>query len=237
MEYNTDRDKLVIPEYGRNVQKLIQHAQGIEDEAHRQAFVEKIVKLITQMHPQVRNIDDYRDKVWAHVFLIANYELNVKAPCEIPSLEMVYKRPERVPYPGGQVKFKHYGKNVESMVEKARNMEESEKKKAFIQVVGSYMKLAYRSWNQEYVNDEIIRKDLETLSEGEVVLPPNTDLDSLVYRRRMPNTGRSGSRDHNRDHNRRSNNNGGSHGSNYGNNRRSNNNNSNSGGYNKNRRR
>ncbi len=187
MEYNTDRSRLVIPEYGRNVQRLIDHAKSIEEPEYRQAFVEKIVKLITQMHPQVRNVDDYRNKVWAHVFLIANYDLDVTAPCEIPSLETVYKRPERVPYPQGKVRFKHYGRNVENMIDKAVNMEEGDKKKAFIQVVGSYMKLAYRSWNQEYVNDEIIRNDLETLSEGKVVIPPNTDIDSLVYRRRSSN--------------------------------------------------
>ncbi len=184
MDYNTSRPKMVIPEYGRNVQKLVNYAQGLEDKAYRQAFVEKIVLMITQMYPQVRNVEDYRNKVWNHIFAISNYTLDVEPPCEILDPEVVHQRPESVPYPSGKVKYKHYGKNVENMITKAINMEEGEKKKAFIEVIGSYMKLAYRSWNREYVNDEIIRHDLEVLSEGKLLLPQSANLDNLVYRKR-----------------------------------------------------
>jgi len=191
MDYNTSRPKLVIPEYGRNVQKLVKYAQGMEDKAHRQAFIEKIVQMITQMYPQVRNVDDYRNKVWNHIFAISNYELDVDAPCEILDPEIKHQRPESVPYPHGKVKYKHYGKNVENMIDKAIAMPENDKKKAFIEVIGSYMKLAYRSWNREYVNDEIIRHDLEVLSEGKLLLPQNANLDNLIYRKRNNNNNNS----------------------------------------------
>ncbi len=210
MDYNTSRPKLVIPEYGRNVQKLVMFARDIEDRAHRQAFVEKIVQMITQMYPQVRNVEDYRNKVWNHIFAISGYTLNVDAPCEILDPEVVHQRPEPVPYPHGKVKYKHYGKNVENMITKAINMEEGPKKVAFIEVIGSYMKLAYRSWNREYVNDEIIRHDLEVLSEGKVLLPQNANLDNLIHRKRN-NSSHSG--------NRRNNNNGGYSRNNNGSNR------------------
>lgn len=209
MDYNTSRPKMVIPEYGRNVQKLVMYAQGLEDQAYRQAFVEKIVNMITQMYPQVRNVEDYRNKVWNHIFAISNYELNVEAPCEILDPEVVHQRPESVPYPSGKVKYKHYGKNVENMITKAINMEEGEKKKAFIEVIGSYMKLAYRSWNREYVNDEIIRHDLEVLSEGKLLLPQSANLDNLVYRKR------SHSNNNNRRNNGHHRNNNGSNNNNY----------------------
>lgn len=207
MDYNTSRPKLVIPEYGRNVQKLVTHAQGIEDKAYRQAFIEKIVNMITQMYPQVRNVEDYRNKVWNHIFAISNYTLDVEAPCEILDPEVVHQRPESVPYPSGKVKYKHYGKNVENMITKAINMEEGPKKEAFIQVIGSYMKLAYRSWNREYVNDEIIRHDLEVLSEGILLLPQNANLDNLVYRKRSNSNNSNNNRRNNNGHHRNNNNN------------------------------
>lgn len=200
---------MVIPEYGRNVQKLVMYAQGLEDQAYRQAFVEKIVNMITQMYPQVRNVEDYRNKVWNHIFAISNYTLDVEPPCEILDPEVVHQRPESVPYPSGKVKYKHYGKNVENMITKAINMEEGEKKKAFIEVIGSYMKLAYRSWNREYVNDEIIRHDLEVLSEGKLLLPQSANLDNLVYRKR------SHSNNNNRRNNGHHRNNNGSNNNNY----------------------
>jgi len=207
MDYNTSRPKLVIPEYGRNVQKLVRYAQDIEDRAYRQAFVEKIVQMITQMYPQVRNVEDYRNKVWNHIFAISNYQLAVDAPCEILDPEIVHQRPESVPYPHGKVKYKHYGKNVENMIAKAIAMPENDKKKAFIEVIGSYMKLAYRSWNREYVNDEIIRHDLEVLSEGKLLLPQNANLDNLIYRKRSNNSNNNNRRNNGHHKNNGSNNN------------------------------
>jgi len=210
--YNTSRPKLVIPEYGRNVQKLVKYSQTLEDPAHRQAFIEKIVLMITQMYPQVRNVEDYRNKVWNHIFAISGYTLDVEAPCEILDPEVVHQRPEPVPYPRGKVKYKHYGKNVENMITKAIEMEEGPKKVAFIEVIGSYMKLAYRSWNREYVNDEIIRHDLEVLSEGLVLLPQNANLDNLVHRKRSSSSSNAGNRRNNSGHHRNNNNNSGSNG-------------------------
>ncbi len=170
LRYNTSGSKLVIPEYGRNIQRLIEHAQTIEEKDYRQAFVEKIVDLMIQMHPQARNVEDYRNKIWYHVFLIADFKLDVDSPVEVSLEKLTAKKPARVPYPKSKTRYRHYGKNVHSMVQKAMEMEDVEKKQAFANVIGAYMKMAYKTWNRESVSHDIIKLDLENMSKGELTL-------------------------------------------------------------------
>lgn len=198
MQYNSARERLAIPEYGRNVQKLIKHAKAIESDELRQAFVSKIVDLMMQMHPQNKNLDDYREKLWKHVFRIADFELPGVVPPtgEVPTPEDSKKRPHKVAYPSGETRFKHYGGNVQTLIKKALEMEEGPKKDGFVKVIASYMKLAYRTWNKEhYVSDDIIKGDLDTLSSGKLSVSDNTSLDNLsnANRRRK----RSSDRDRN----------------------------------------
>jgi len=193
-DYNTQRDKLIIREYGRNTQNLITHAKTIEDKDERQAFVEEIVRLIMSMHP-VRNMEDYRLKVWSHVLQMADYELNVDIPDNIPSTK-VRKVPDRMEYPAKHRRFRHYGHNVRTMIERAKNMEDEDKKEAFIRVIASYMKMAYKEWNRNNVNDEIIHKEFEELAKGDVEIPDDANLNKLIKKRRQKSRskGRSNSR-------------------------------------------
>ena len=186
MEYNSAREQLIIPEYGRNVQKLINHAKTIENDEERQKFVEAVVDLMQQMHPQNRNIDDYRDKLWKHVFRIAKYDLNVSPPNGMkPDPEDSRKRPEKVPYPVIEAKFRHYGHNVQHLIKKALSMPPGPKRDGFVAVIGSYMKLAYKTWNREhYVSDDIIKGDLETLSNGQLSIAEDTSIENLGGGRR-----------------------------------------------------
>ena len=191
MEYNSEKDNLIIPEYGRNVQMLIEHAKTIENNEMRQAFVEKIVDLMHQMHPQNRNIDDYRSKLWKHIFRIAKYEIDVIPPNgEIPTPETDLKKPEKVEYPASNAEFRHYGNNVQILIDKALKMEEGTKKDGFVSVIGAYMKMAYRTWNKEfYVSDEIIKQDLFNMSQGKLAIDEATSLDGLTNankRKRKP---------------------------------------------------
>jgi len=181
MEYNSQKDLLIIPEYGRNVQLLIEYAKTIEDPEYRQAFTEKVVNLMHQMHPQNRNIEDYRARLWQHVFRIADYELDVMPPSGVlPTPEEYRKKPEQVEYPSFDTKYRHYGSNVQSLIKKAKEMEPGPKRDGFIAVIGSYMKLAYRTWNKEqYISDEVIKNDLEKLSDGVLILTSNASLDNL----------------------------------------------------------
>jgi hypothetical protein len=190
MEYNSSRETLIIPEYGRHVQMLVDHAKTIEDRAERQVFVEKILDLMMQMHPQNRNLDDYRAKLWKHVFRISNYELDVDFPDGMPDKEEMQKKPERIPYPHKEARFRHYGYNVQRLIKKAIAMEDEGKRNGFVKVIGSYMKLAYRTWNKEhYVSDDVIKQDLESLSKGELNVDDEMTLDNLATPNRRSSGG------------------------------------------------
>lgn len=198
LEYNSERDILVIPEYGRNIQKLIDYAKTIESDAMRQRFIEKVIDLMQQMNPQSGNLDEYREKLWRHVFRIANFELEGVTPPngKIPKPEEAKLKPDPVEYPESTAKFRHYGSNVQHLIKKAIEMEEGPKRDGFIRVIGSYMKLAYRTWNKEhYVSDEIIKNDLKSLSNGKLTLDEDTSIDQLTQSsRHRGSSGRSSSR-------------------------------------------
>lgn len=182
MAYNTQQEYLIMPEYGRNVQQLVRHAQKIEEPAFRQQVCEEIVDLIQQLYPQSKSVEDYREKLWKHLFQIAKYDLDARTPSGVvPSPEDEKKRPDRVPYPFSDTRFKHYGNNIQRLIRRAVEMEEGPVKEGFVQTIGSYMKLAYKTWNREhFVNDEIIKGDLETLSGGKLTLEDNSRIDGLA---------------------------------------------------------
>ncbi len=182
MEYNSQKEDLVMPEYGRNVQQLVNFAKEMESDVERQAFVEKIVDLMQQMHPQNRNIDDYRVKLWKHVFRIAGFDLpGVTLPNgEVPSPEKAFKKPDPIPYPQFAARFRHYGHHVQRLIKKAISMEDGPVKEGLVNVIGSYMKLAYRTWNKEhYVSDDVIKGDLDSLSNSQLAMNENASLDNL----------------------------------------------------------
>lgn len=190
LEYNSKRPDLIIPEYGRHVQKLIKHAQKIEDLEEKQNFVNEIVNLMHQMNPHTRNVEEYREKLWKHLFRIAKYDLEGIQPLigEIPTTDDSKIKPERVPYPQTIRKYRHYGRNVQQMVEKAIGMEDPEIKDEYIQMIGYYMKLAYKNWNRDhYVNDEIIKEDLVAMSGGKLEIPESFSLDHIKYVANGPN--------------------------------------------------
>jgi hypothetical protein len=180
MNYNTSKEDIVISEYGRNIQELIQHAKTIEDGEHRQAYIEEVVNLMQQLHPQAKNVDDYIAKLWSHVFRIADYDLDVTPPCEILPKEELYKRPEMIPYPSKEVRYRHYGKNVQEMIKKASEMEDEDVQEEYVNVIGSYMKMAFQTWNHSDATDKIIRRDLNKISKGELELDEDADIDGLV---------------------------------------------------------
>jgi hypothetical protein len=213
MEYNSAKEPLIMPEYGRNVQQMIRTAKEIEDPEVRQIFVEKVINLMMQMVPQNRNIEDVKEKMWKHVFKIAEYDLDV-TPLDgkIPTPEEKAKKPEHPGYPVTESRFRHYGHNVQELIRKAIAMEDGETKDAFVEVIGNYMKMAYKTWNKEhYVSDDVIIEDIKILSKGELELHENAELDSLTHSNRRKNTK---GRDDNKksdyrggDRNRRNNNN------------------------------
>ncbi|MEM9821301.1 MAG: DUF4290 domain-containing protein [Bacteroidota bacterium] len=182
MEYNSNKELLTMPEYGRNVQELINYAKTIEDPEYRQAFVEKLLDLMHQMQPKNKNMEDYRAKLWKHLFRIAKYDIDVAPPnSPKPKQEDMLVKPDKVGYPKSDARFRHYGNNVQRLIEKAIQMEPGSKRDGFVQVIATYMKLAYKTWNKDhYVSDEVVKSDLKSLSNGQLILDQSISLESNI---------------------------------------------------------
>ena len=203
--YNSKKEGLIMPEYGRHIQEMIKYGKAIEDKDKRQAFIEKVVKLMMQITPQNRNLDDVKVRMWQHVFRIAEYDIDVETPNgEIPTPAAAKKKPAHIGYPVVQQRFRHYGHHVQQLIKKALSMEDGELKDAFVEVIGSYMKLAYKTWNREhYVSDEIIIEDLAAMTNGELEFKDDVKLDTLA--RANANRRRSSPRDNNNNRGRKDN--------------------------------
>ena len=206
MSYNSRRTKLLLPEYGRHVQNLLKHAKNIEDKEKRQVFVEVVVGMMQQIQTQARPSFELTEKLWNHVFMIAGYDLEVDVPENVTIVKHTESEaPPRMEYPLKDIKYRHYGFNVQQMIDKAKDMDDEEKKALFSNAIGSYMKLAYKTWNStHYVSDDIIKEDLRMISMGEVTVPAETSLDFLTYtmplrpqRKKRSNNQGKGRRDNN----------------------------------------
>ena len=203
MEYNSQKELLIIPEYGRNMQGLIRNGLNIEDREERQRYIERLVNLMQQMHPQSRNVEDSKIKLWQHVIRIAQKDLDIDYP-EGLSPEVVSKTPETINYPEEINKYRHYGKNVRTMIAKAAAMEEGSVRDGFVRTIAGYMKMAYRNWHKELnVSDEVIKRDLKTISDGKLVMSEEESIEvsNSTMKKRNTNSGYSnnyGRRDNNR---------------------------------------
>lgn len=224
MVYNSQKDLLILPEYGRNIQLMIREVKKIEDKDKKQAYANEVVDLMQRMNPRNKQMEDYIDKLWKHFFHIAEYEIDVETPSgSQPTAETNFVKPDRVPYPHHAMKFRHYGFNIQRMIESAMAMEDGPVKDGYFRVIGSYMKLAYKTWNKEhYVSDDIIKEDLESLTNGKFKFDADTQLDILanpITKRRNSNK-RSNSHQNNSRSNNRNNRGGGYRGNNNRNNNR-----------------
>lgn len=182
LEYNSVREKLHLPEYGRNIQKLVFHAREIADPAQRQEYVETLIELMNQMLPGTKTAKEIEDKLWNHLFFIADYDLDVKVPdtVTIHKKGAVFMVPsDDVDYPQKKIPYRHYGWNVQNMVEKVLKMEPGPKRDEFSKIIASYMKLAYRTWGKEqFVNDELIKQDLRKMSQGLIDVADDASIDN-----------------------------------------------------------
>lgn len=171
--YNTEREDIRFPEYGRGIQEMLLYAKTISDRPRRQKTVEAIIQMMQLLNPiGNRNMEDYREKLWNHAFAITNYELDVTPPPGI-TIRGADDQPkaEPVPYPPVTKRMRHYGHNVQTLIQKAIEMPEGVKKEGFVEVIASYMKLAYKTWNREhYVSDDVVKDDLVLLSDSKLEL-------------------------------------------------------------------
>lgn len=168
MEYNTTRSKLLIPEYGRNVQKMVAHMRSIEDREKRTRYAEMIIELMATLNPGLKTVEDYKHKLWDHLYYISDFELDVDSPYPAPTREEMFRKPDPIPYPQTKVQVRHFGKNLNSIIEKAIAEKDEEKKRSLTQLIGYYMKLAYINWHREPVHDDMIRNELSVLTNGQL---------------------------------------------------------------------
>ena len=168
MEYNTTRNHLTMREYGRHVQRMIEHVQTIEDPDRRQANAYAVIELMGFLNPHLKNVEDFRHKLWDHLFLIADFKLDVKSPYPIPTRETLKARPDPLPYPKRNPKFYHLGKNLEGIIDKALVEENPDKRLGFANAIAYYMKLAYNNWHKEIVHDDAIQSELSGITQGQL---------------------------------------------------------------------
>ena len=167
-DYNTRRPHMIIPEYGRNIQKMVAHAKTIQDKEERNKIANAIISVMGQLNPHLRDIADFKHKLWDHLFIISNFELDVDSPYPIPDKETIFEKPQKMEYPSKKMKFKHYGKSIENLIDVAIAYEEGEEKKVLIQTIVNLMKKSYLTFNRESVDDELILADLKSLSNNKL---------------------------------------------------------------------
>jgi hypothetical protein len=168
MEYNTTRNELIMREYGRHVQKMIEHVLTIEDPERRQRNAYAVIELMGFLNPHLKNVEDFRHKLWDHLFLIADFKLDVKSPYPIPTRETLKAKPNPLKYPKRYPRFSHLGKNLEVVIKKALGEENPDKRLGFANAVAYYMKLAYNNWHKEQVHDDAIQSELSNITEGQL---------------------------------------------------------------------
>lgn len=166
MEYNTTRRHLIMKEYGRHIQKMVDFLLTIKDDEERQKNAESLIELMGFLNPQLRNVEDFRHKLWDHLFLISDFELKVRSPYPIPTRESLRSKPKPLPYPKQYPRFNHLGKNLEMVIDKALREENPEKRQGFANAVAYYMKLTYSNWHKELMHDDAIQNELSNITEG-----------------------------------------------------------------------
>lgn len=167
-------------EYGRHIQKFVEHIKQLPDRAERQVAAEQIIQMMGILNPQNKSTVDYKQKLWDHLHIISNFELDVDSPFPVPAPEEAYIRPSELPYPKSRIRMRHYGKNVEAMVQRAVEFEEPEKKEALVQIIANFMKMAYKNWSNEEVNNDLIREDLRNLSKGKLNISDDLHIEVKV---------------------------------------------------------
>ena len=167
-DYNTSRNKLILPEYGRNIQKMVDYIKTVEDRDERNRLAHAIVAIMGNLNPHLRDINDFKHKLWDHLAIIADFELDIDYPYDIPKREMFQQPPRNVDYGIHDITYRHYGKSIELMIEAACEMPEGDDREKVSNLIANHMKKSYLSWNRDSVNDEVILKDLSKLSKGRI---------------------------------------------------------------------
>lgn len=194
MEYNTQLPHLEIPEYGRNIQVMIDHCITIEDRDERNKCARAIIQIMGQLNPHLRDIADFTHKLWDHLFLISKFKLDVDSPYPRPNAETFTTKPLMVPYPASKIKYKHYGKTIERIIDVAKTYDEGPEKKELTRLIANHLKKSYVNWNKDSVTDDVIFKQFKEMTNNElvidegIVLTHANELKNKTHNNQMPIT-------------------------------------------------
>lgn len=179
LDYNTSRKKLVMPEYGRNVLKMIEDLKKVEDRNKRNEQARAIVKVMESLNPQVHSQEDYEHKLWDHLFIIAGFDLDIDSPFPCPVAAEFSTRPVPLPMKDSRIKATHYGRNIEKVIDLVAGEPDGEIKNSLIRSLAIYMRQQYLIWNKDSVADETIFKDIERISDGRLTVPEGISLSKI----------------------------------------------------------
>ncbi len=176
MEYNTQLPHLQIPEYGRNIQIMIDHCITIEDRDERNRCAKAIIQIMGQLNPHLRDIADFTHKLWDHLFLISKFKLDVDSPYPRPNAETFTTKPKVVPYPANKIRYKHYGKTIERIIDVAKTYDEGPEKRELSRLIANHLKKSYVNWNKDSVTDDVIFKQFKEMTNNELIIDENSAL-------------------------------------------------------------
>ncbi len=168
MEYNTTRNQLVMREYGRHIQRMIEYLMTLDDNEKRQKNARTVIELMGFLNPHLKNVEDFRHMLWDHLFLISDFQLEVESPYPIPTRETLKAKPGPLRYPKGYPRYSHIGRNIETVINKALAEENPEKRQGFANAIAYYMKLVYSNWHKEIVHDDAIQGELSGITQGQL---------------------------------------------------------------------
>jgi hypothetical protein len=205
LEYNTQQRRLPLPEYGRSVQNMVDFAMTIEDRAERQRCANTIVAIMGGMFPHLRDVPDFKHKLWDHLAIMSDFQLDIDYPYEIVKKEALEIRPERIPYSTGPIRYRHYGHYMQEMVKRIKDYEDPAEQHTLVRLLANQMKKSFNQWNKDGVEDQKILDDLNEFSQGYLHLTPD-DL-TLQEMRTAPATPNQARPRNNQNQNRRNANN------------------------------
>ncbi len=195
MEYNTQKKKLLLPEYGRNIQKMVDYIMAIENKEERARAAKTVIDVMGNLYPHLRDVPDFRHKLWDHLAIMSEFKLDIETPYPLPSIEKLNEKPERIPYSTNHIRFKHYGKSVEKLIQKIREADDPDQKRALIVLTANHMKKSFLTWNKDSVEDEQIYDDINSYYGGTVIMPEGMTLSNpkdLLQKKSKPSSNKSG---------------------------------------------
>jgi hypothetical protein len=178
MEYNTERPKMIIPEYGRNVQSMIDYCRTLKNREERNVCARAIIQVMGQLNPHLRDVADFTHKLWDHLFIISGFDLDVDSPYPKPSPETFKEKPARLTYPQSKIRYKHYGKTIEFIIKKAKALKDGPEKDELTRLIANHLKKSYINWNKDAITDDVIFKNLVDLSDGGLKMDESAVLSS-----------------------------------------------------------